>query len=111
MCPQLLRLNADILCLQEVNGQEGPGQPRTLLALESLIADTPYAGFHRASTVTADAPGLRRAQPGDPQPLRDAEPQDRDPQRVAPRRIGRLRQRRKVPGVGPCPGGSRVLDA
>jgi len=25
MRPQLLRLNADILCLQEVNGQEVPG--------------------------------------------------------------------------------------
>jgi endonuclease/exonuclease/phosphatase family metal-dependent hydrolase len=54
MRPQLLRLNADILCLQEVNGQEAPGQPRRLLALESLITGTPYAGFHRVSTMTGD---------------------------------------------------------
>jgi endonuclease/exonuclease/phosphatase family metal-dependent hydrolase len=54
MRPQLLRLNADILCLQEVNGQETPGQPRRLLALESLLAGTSYAGFHRASTMTGD---------------------------------------------------------
>lgn len=54
MRPQLLRLDADILCLQEVNGQEVPGQPRRLLALEKLLAGTPYAGFHRVSTTTAD---------------------------------------------------------
>ena len=36
MRPQLVRLNADILCLQEVNGQEKTGQPRRLLALERL---------------------------------------------------------------------------
>jgi endonuclease/exonuclease/phosphatase family metal-dependent hydrolase len=50
--PQLLRLNADILCLQEVNGQEEPGQPRRLLALERLLADTPYAGYQKFSTMT-----------------------------------------------------------
>jgi len=54
MRPQLLRLNADILCLQEVNGQETPNQPRRLLALENLIAGTPYADFHRVSTKTGD---------------------------------------------------------
>jgi endonuclease/exonuclease/phosphatase family metal-dependent hydrolase len=54
MCPQLLRLDADILCLQEVNGQESPGQPRRLQALENLLAGTPYAGFHRVSTITGD---------------------------------------------------------
>jgi exonuclease III len=43
MRPQLLRLNADILCLQEVNGQEQPGQPRRLLALDRLLAGTGYA--------------------------------------------------------------------
>ena len=35
MRPQLLRINADILCLQEVNGQEQSGQPRRLLALRN----------------------------------------------------------------------------
>lgn len=54
MRPQLQRLNADILCLQEVNGQEAPGQPRHLLALEKLLAGTLYADFHRVSTMTAD---------------------------------------------------------
>jgi predicted extracellular nuclease len=54
MKPQLIRLRADILCLQEVNGQEQPEQPRQLLALEQLIAGTEYASFHRESTLTAD---------------------------------------------------------
>jgi endonuclease/exonuclease/phosphatase family metal-dependent hydrolase len=53
MRPQLVRLRADVLCLQEVNGQEQPGQPRQLLALDALLAGTPYATFHRTSTVTA----------------------------------------------------------
>ncbi len=52
--PQLQRLNADILCLQEVNGQEAPGNPRSLLALEKLLTGTPYAGYHRISTMTED---------------------------------------------------------
>lgn len=52
MRPQLLRLDADILCLQEVNGQETLGEPRRLTALEKLLAGTPYAGFHRISTMT-----------------------------------------------------------
>lgn len=49
--PQLLRLNADVLCLQEVNGQHpAGGGPRQLLALDRLLETTPYAGFHRAAT-------------------------------------------------------------
>lgn len=54
MRPQLVRLKADVLCLQEVNGQEEPGQPRRLLALERLLETTPYAGYHMVSTMTAD---------------------------------------------------------
>ena len=56
MRPQLFRLKADILCLQEVNGQEEPGQPRRLLvlALAELPANTPYAGYHQVSTMTED---------------------------------------------------------
>lgn len=54
MRPQLLRLKADILCLQEVNGQEQNGQPRRLLALDKLLATTPYSTYYRVSTVTAD---------------------------------------------------------
>jgi endonuclease/exonuclease/phosphatase family metal-dependent hydrolase len=49
--PQLLRLDADILCLQEVHGQKAKGgAPRQLLALERLLEETPYAGFHSTST-------------------------------------------------------------
>jgi hypothetical protein len=33
------KFRADILCLQEVNGQEEPGQPRRLLALAKLLAN------------------------------------------------------------------------
>jgi len=53
MRPQLSRLRADILCLQEVNGQEQPGQPRRLTALEKLLQNTPYAAYQVAHTVTA----------------------------------------------------------
>lgn len=58
MRPQLLRLNADILCLQEVNGQEEEGSPRRLLALDALLQETRYAGFHRVSTMPEDGPGV-----------------------------------------------------
>jgi endonuclease/exonuclease/phosphatase family metal-dependent hydrolase len=51
MRPQLGRVNADVLCLQEVHSQ-GPAGNRTLAALDQLIAGTPYAGFHRATTLT-----------------------------------------------------------
>ena len=37
MRPQLIRLKADILCLQEVHGQETPGEPRQLLAMNKLL--------------------------------------------------------------------------
>jgi endonuclease/exonuclease/phosphatase family metal-dependent hydrolase len=53
MRPQLERARPDILCLQEVNGQEQPNQPRQLLALDQLFAGTPLAGFNRAHTTTA----------------------------------------------------------
>ena len=53
MRPQLLRVNADILCLQEVHGQEQPNQPRQLLALDQLVKDTPLAGFNRVHTTIA----------------------------------------------------------
>jgi len=49
--PQLERLRADVLCLQEVNGQHPPGGgPRQLIALDALLAGTPLADFHRAET-------------------------------------------------------------
>jgi endonuclease/exonuclease/phosphatase family metal-dependent hydrolase len=53
MRPQLNRLNADILCLQEVNGQETDGEPRKLLALEKLIKGTQYENYFSISTKTA----------------------------------------------------------
>jgi endonuclease/exonuclease/phosphatase family metal-dependent hydrolase len=54
MRPQLIRIDADILCLQEVNGQERRRQPRRLLALERLLKDTPYAKYHKVSTTTLE---------------------------------------------------------
>jgi endonuclease/exonuclease/phosphatase family metal-dependent hydrolase len=51
--PQLERLRADLLCLQEVNGQEQNGT-RTFAAIDQLLAGTAYQGFHRVSTTVAD---------------------------------------------------------
>jgi endonuclease/exonuclease/phosphatase family metal-dependent hydrolase len=49
--PILERLAADILCLQEVNGQHVPGAPeRRLVALDMLLQGTRYAGYQRAAT-------------------------------------------------------------
>lgn len=46
--PQLLRLRADVLCLQEVNGRaDSHHGPRRLSALDRLIAGTDYEGFER----------------------------------------------------------------
>ena len=48
--PQLDRLNADILCLQEVNARRpAKGEPRAVCALTALLAGTRYAGFHLAT--------------------------------------------------------------
>jgi endonuclease/exonuclease/phosphatase family metal-dependent hydrolase len=47
--PQLVRTRADILFLQEVNGQPAKA-PRTLAALDALLEETPFAGFARAAT-------------------------------------------------------------
>jgi len=49
MRPQMMRLRADILCLQEVHGQQ-QGTHLGLRALETLLADTAYIGFKRVST-------------------------------------------------------------
>ncbi|MEU7221575.1 endonuclease/exonuclease/phosphatase family protein [Nocardia iowensis] len=54
MRPQIDRLRADILCLQEVNGQEQPGQPRALLALGDLLQGTALAGWDVVSTEKAN---------------------------------------------------------
>ena len=53
--PALQRLNADVLCLQEVNAQKLPHQkPRALLALQELLEGTPYAKFCLAVTASAE---------------------------------------------------------
>jgi endonuclease/exonuclease/phosphatase family metal-dependent hydrolase len=53
MRPQLERLRADVLCLQEVNTQVVNGV-RTFAALDQLMAGTPYSSFERVSTILAD---------------------------------------------------------
>jgi len=55
----LERLDADVLCLQEVHGQElpehSPEHPRRdLSALDAVLAGTEYAGYQRVHTVTSD---------------------------------------------------------
>ncbi len=58
--PQLLRLRADILCLQEVDSQRQTSKKdRTLEAMEALLADTPYQSFHCATTVSRTTGGIR----------------------------------------------------
>lgn len=47
--PQLLSLQADMLCLQEVDAQEIAPHKRSLSALEQLLQGTPYAGYRRAA--------------------------------------------------------------
>lgn len=47
--PQLERLDADILMLQEISGQPARA-PRRLTALDRLLAGTAYADFHRVAT-------------------------------------------------------------
>ncbi|MGW9374148.1 endonuclease/exonuclease/phosphatase family protein [Streptomyces xanthophaeus] len=54
MRPQITRLRADIACFQEVHGQERPGQPRALLALQELLVGTNLDGAPLVSTKPAD---------------------------------------------------------
>ncbi|MGH6954545.1 MAG: endonuclease/exonuclease/phosphatase family protein, partial [Alphaproteobacteria bacterium] len=54
--PQLLRLRADVLCLQEVNAQRADRRtPRGLHALDRLLAETPYARFHRFASASRES--------------------------------------------------------
>jgi endonuclease/exonuclease/phosphatase family metal-dependent hydrolase len=58
--PQLLRLRADVLCLQEVNGHaEAKHGPRALTGLDRLVEGTPYEHFHRV--VSLSRGGVRAA--------------------------------------------------
>jgi len=56
--PQMIRLRADILCLQEVNAREDSRHgPRQLSALDTLLEGTGYEGYHRL--VSLNRGGLR----------------------------------------------------
>jgi len=58
--PQILRLRADILCLQEIDSQRRTkGSERRLKALDRLLADTPYSEFDRATTVSRSKGDVR----------------------------------------------------
>jgi len=57
---QIERLAADILCLQEVHGQNIDGQPRQLRALKSLLANTRYSHYKIHSTTLKDRPDVER---------------------------------------------------
>ncbi len=58
--PQILRLRADVLCLQEVDGQRRrKNGRRRLLALDRLLAGTPYESFHRATSVSRSRGDVR----------------------------------------------------
>ncbi|MEO9530147.1 endonuclease/exonuclease/phosphatase family protein [Roseibium sp.] len=59
--PKILELEADILCLQEVNAQKpGGAASRRFLALDLLLETTPYLGYHRATSARPSGKG-----PGD----------------------------------------------
>jgi len=56
---QLLRLDADILCLQEIAARHDGDKhaARRLCALDTLLEGTPYAAFERAVSTTRDGHG------------------------------------------------------
>jgi endonuclease/exonuclease/phosphatase family metal-dependent hydrolase len=57
--PALERLQADVLCLQEVNGQHMAGRSaRRLLALDRLLAGTRYANYARVTTTGGAGHGI-----------------------------------------------------
>ncbi|MDX1484133.1 MAG: endonuclease/exonuclease/phosphatase family protein [Alphaproteobacteria bacterium] len=60
LAPQLARVDADILCLQEVNAQKPRiGRKRQLKALEALISATGLSGYHLAVSQNRDGTGPR----------------------------------------------------
>lgn len=51
LAPMLERLDADVLCLQEVQAEKPHRHgPREMRALDAVLAPTRYRGFHRAFT-------------------------------------------------------------
>lgn len=55
----LARLDADVICLQEVNAQKQGSGARSFAALDRLLAGTSYAAFHRAATTNDAGTGPR----------------------------------------------------
>ncbi len=54
--PQLERLAADVICLQEINAQPAKARSsRRFAALDLLLEDTPYAQYERASTTSTSS--------------------------------------------------------
>jgi len=51
LAPVLARLEADVICLQEVDAPREANGARRFAALERLIAGTPYAEFHRVTSL------------------------------------------------------------
>lgn len=61
--PMLERLRADVICFQEVHGQDAPDDapgPRSLRALTRLLVGTRYEGFTLSSTTLKDKPDVER---------------------------------------------------
>lgn len=59
LAPMLERLDADVLCLQEVNGQrDGARGPRRLAALEKLVAAAGLQGYAVIHSTRRDGEGL-----------------------------------------------------
>ena len=57
--PQLARLEADILCLQEINAQrQGHKAPRSLHALDRLLRETAYEAYSWTSSATGEPDAL-----------------------------------------------------
>ena len=58
--PQMERLRADVLCLQEVHGQDVDGEPRQLRALKRLVQGTRYETYQFRSTTLSGRPDVER---------------------------------------------------
>lgn len=58
--PTLQRLRADIICFQEVHGQDVDGTPRQLRALKTLLHGTRYEHFSLSSTTLKNTPDVER---------------------------------------------------
>ena len=57
--PQLLKTRADVLCLQEIDGQPDGTGKRSLQALDALLEGTPFEGFERTTTISKSRGGAR----------------------------------------------------